>query len=125
MKREIKFRAQKKTSKEWIYWDILDGFSNPKQIIDESTIGQFTGLYDKNGKEIYEGDIVEVTVFCKEIKIIKWRDGVFWCEEPGSRFDCHPLHEKECFAGQSGSWPYYYKVIGNIYENENLLTKKI
>ena len=56
--REIRFRAKRKDTGEWLYWNLLDGFSYPKEIIDEDTVGQYTGLKDKNGKEIYEGDIL-------------------------------------------------------------------
>lgn len=55
----IKFRAKRKDNGQWIYWNLLDGFSDPKSIIDVKTIGQCTGIEDKDGKEIYSGDIVE------------------------------------------------------------------
>lgn len=68
MKDKNRFRGFSQVSHEWIYGDCLhvgpnaivivyDEYGNREPIYTES-LGQFTGLYDKNGKEIYEGDTV-------------------------------------------------------------------
>ena len=80
MKREIKFRGKRIDNKKWVYGFLADeDYINDIDSIDLSsievdidTVCEFTGLLDKNGKEIYEGDIISVNG--KYPKLVKYID---------------------------------------------------
>ena len=119
MNREIKFRGKSRNSGKWVY-AILHGFGMDlfNECVSKDTIGQFTGLYDKNGKEIYEGNIVRIYDGERCFNIV-----VKWSEEAMAFMACY------CDGNQSPlSWfsnllsrTYEIEVIGNIYDNKELL----
>ena len=105
--------------KDYKHLIIQDGFSDwglPRNMIcieiEPETIGQCTGLRDKNGKLIYEGDIIRQPDGC--IGVIVWQGVSYWVESPGS-------HARDLEHS-----PYYesVEVIGNVYENPELLEAK-
>lgn len=89
---------------------LADGFD--KNIIDNKTIMQYTGLKDINGKEIYEGDIVKIEDAYASI-IFENQTFKFSGKLDG-KLEVSPFYEIDLED-------YYIKIIGNIYENPELL----
>ena len=123
--REILFRGKRIDSGEWVYGGyrvekigeypiavfiiehLTSGvFENHR--VDPETVGQYTGLNDKNGKKIFEGDIVNITYNTTvENAVIEYKGASFY----GSTFaDCWELDNY-----------YEIEVIGNIHDNPELL----
>ena len=93
MNREIKFRAWDDVSEKMLNWnDFLDTNMKNTFIAPESTgliLMQYTGLHDKNGKEIYEGDLVQ-QFNIKENGIIEYKYGQFGIKCLGMFWNIHP-----------------------------------
>lgn len=142
--REIKFRGKDVESGEWRYGSLTtypDGrceivvFDDGEILdyeVDAQSVGQFTGLVDKNGKEIYEGDIVKN----KEVGGYGWeRMGVVRYYDKDCRFGIDItatnkfstrilFTEGECTINDGYCTIKYtneYEVQGNIHDTPNLL----
>ena len=128
--RTIKFRGKSILTDEWFYGDLVHSADKKRTAIlvndkdsydecevDPETVGQFTGLMDKNGAEIYEGDI------------LKWeKDGLmyvvkFW-------YGMFYASVKECNEDILGGFPLHAlteyedrkcEIVGNIHDNPELL----
>ena len=128
--REILFRGQT-ASGEWVEGDLFINFRNELTLtyirypvndiiysrakVFPETVGMYTGLCDKNGKKIFEGDILEfsdrlVEVFwhahlgCWDCKFLKFTN------KENGKDDMSPVH-----------WEYKSIVIGNIHDNPEFL----
>ena len=127
MEREIKFRAWDEINKRMIYphyRSFSDILSNGDILDRWVNIMQYTGLKDKNSREIYEGDILNG--LNRINKIVKWSDeGACFVEEEQFdpvciwSFDMLLRKHKKAFAVNCILRSHF--IIGNIYENPELI----
>jgi uncharacterized phage protein (TIGR01671 family) len=137
MDRTIKFRAKRIDNNKWAYGGLIQAddyciidqgnelyverdynfrgdthfFQLSGVMCDEKTVGQFTGLFDKNGKEIYEGDIIEGFDIIIEV----------WYSEDRACFIAEMKEPQNCMVDILGGYDTgRMEIIGNIYDNPDL-----
>lgn len=163
MNREIIFRGKRCDNGEWVYGNyiyrenedktwaeniiISNDFSKTEYKVHPDTVGQYTGLQDKNGNKIYEGDILRVKEFenlltdeftkdesrfdlftldeikgekrAEYISPVRWEEGGFVVSTNGDYFD---MWLASLFGDMKRSNPVLdFEVIGNIHDNPELL----
>lgn len=133
--RIIKFRGKRIDNDAWVEGDLKTSLTPKGSMLKQpaistikgtigtffvipETVGQFTGLFDKNGKEIYEGDLLG-----SKGKVVGWVKG----DVRGYCYDVvyvnHPAGEKywSLYDTVKHDYPEQIEVIGNIYDNPELL----
>lgn len=130
--REILFRAKRKATNEWVYgyfvkeYDDFQLYIQPqiitrsgREYVNENTLGQFTGLTDKNGVKIFEGDVVRISEDYYDGlhysgNEVYYSDGAFCVEYETPEYDVTSIG----FLVREG---VEVEVIGNIYDNPELI----
>ena len=131
--REILFRGKRLDNGEWVYGYyvhigpvscqrayIIPEYTSAIYVkeVDPSTVDQYTGLKDKNDKQIFEGDIVSTDI-ARPYLIVEFRDGCFMfnCNDGGKDYYDIMLPILE-----DAQTEYKYgEIIGNIHDNPELL----
>ena len=127
--REILFRGKLTDDSKWVYGCLLDKIYGAvpaimsEQSVDdafnlefeynhvqEKTVGQYTGMKDKNGKRIFEGDICKVGNLLYKVEFIY---SCWWFTILSSKVYCCPAFNSHC--GE------YCEIVGNIHDNPELL----
>jgi uncharacterized phage protein (TIGR01671 family) len=121
--REIKFRAWDKCKSRMVFFDLWD--SEVSIPASDSPIMQFTGLHDKNGKEIYESDMVRCTTARGYVLFgeVIFEDGTFNVVFMESYYDRNFFRQRDYVKVFSAN--HSIEVIGNVWGNPELIKEKI
>lgn len=130
--REILFRGKCLSCKKFKYGDLVH-IDNETEInalsffnsggcccdevvhVDTDTVGQYTGLTDKNGVKIFEGDIIRTAGNLERLFVVCWSDKSFQFVKKDAHFDDGTEY------GIPNMRIFEYEVVGNIYDNPELL----
>jgi len=111
--RSIKFRGQREDTKEWVYGSLIENKYIVGNVIDwnedffnteywwrvmPETVGQFTGLYDENGKEIYEGD--RLFDYDDDYYVVEFSEGRFVAVGDGFEVDLFEIADRCSVIGK-------------------------
>ncbi len=145
--RTIKFRGKRIKDGKWIYGNLADysmnvfnttidkkiifgnivsfatdnfGFVVDDCAVYPDTVGQFTGLCDKNGKEIYEGDILSTDLAIPRCEVV-FRNGCFALRLNDGDEDFYDIISP---IDESVDKTKYHNIIGSIHDNPDLLNGK-
>ena len=125
--REILFRGKHKADGKWcegnLHIDkqgvaIITPDDTPRgcfRLVAPDTVGQYTGLIDKNGTKIFEGDIVKLRLLAAKME---WK-GV--CEYRNGAFGLAWQYAGERYSTFVGTCNAEYEVLGNIHDNKELM----
>ena len=122
--RDIKFRVWDKTLNKIHCWSAIENHFTFEELLDDNFFEamQYTGLRDKNGTEIYDGDYIRYStrtingsIFAHVCRVFQHESGTWRIE--GYHEDNHPYETK----GTVYATHLICEVIGNIYEHNHLL----
>lgn len=128
MMREILFRGKRKDNGEWVQgylyrsseklnpFIMLKSEKGASYEVNADTVGQYTGLTDKNGTKIFEGDIVD---FSKRPDNGDYGTVIYDADETAFGIEYYNIYRG---LGEN-YYPKNIEVIGNIYDNPELLEK--
>lgn len=122
--REILFRGKRLDTGEWVEGDLIHScgrtycgiYGETLAQVDPATVGQYTGLRDRNGKRIFEGDVL-VSFFCDDVPNYGERSVVLWHKHAW----CSQYRDYKPETLEDYEMTNYVDVIGNIYDNPELL----
>ena len=133
--RNVLFRGKRIDNGEWVQGDLIhrliwasllciirvsdDGFDHYEEYeVDPETVGEYTGLMDKNGTKVFEGDIVGLDVQSGKTRdVVVWSDGEY-NGVAGFRLKSRALYSITSYNRQ------YFEIVGNVWDNADLLEGK-